>query len=374
MFQDYSVSGPFCPVRASLRAHILPPRDARNLALTVGSWHLCEILTTYEVWAGHEDISESKESALILCDVYSAIEWITMPDTPRTEHLATQTPPPPSAGRAVSGVPGGTSLAEPFPFSLSVGQIYNGPLDVLLALIRKQDIDIYDIPIAKITSQFLAYVDQLQANEVDTAAEFVYVAAQLIHIKSKVLLPRPVGDQSEGQPEDPRSDLVNRLLEHERFKQAAQMLQEKQQLEEATWSNPGMRGFFDDDEPVEESVPESTSEGSFDLVAIFRQVAERAASRPTLDVDADSVTVSQMVDYLHRRLLIEDNPVMFTAILGDTPSHRIVTAAFLALLEMVRVGAILLRQERIDGDIRIKKTADFEQVMSQSIAIDELWT
>ena len=297
-----------------------------------------------------------------------------MPDTSHIEHLATQTPPPPSAGRAGSGVPCGTGVAEPFPFSLSVGQIYNGPLDVLLALIRKQDIDIYDIPIAKITAQFLAYVDQLQANEVDTAAEFVYVAAQLIHIKSKVLLPRPAGDQSKGQPEDPRSDLVNRLLEHERFKQAAQMLQEKQQLEDATWSNPGMRGFFDDDEPVEESVPESTSEGSFDLVAIFRQVAERAASRPTLDVDADSVTVSQMVDYLHRRLLIEDNPVMFTAILGDTPSHRIVTAAFLALLEMVRVGAILLRQERIDGDIRIKKTADFEPIMSQSIAIDELWT
>jgi segregation and condensation protein A len=293
-----------------------------------------------------------------------------MPDTPHTEHLATQTPSPPSAGRSTPGVSGSRSQDDPSPFSLSVGQIYDGPLDVLLALIRKQDIDIYDIPIAKITAQFLVYVAQLQANEVDMAAEFVYVAAQLIHIKSKVLLPRPAGDQPEGQPEDPRRDLVNRLLEHERFKQAAQMLQEKQQLEEATWSNPGMRGFFDDDEPEEESLPESTSEGSFDLVAVFRQVAERAASRPTLDVDADSVTVSQMVDYLHRRLLIEDHPVMFIAILGDTPSHRLVIAAFLALLEMVRVGAVLLRQERIDGDIRIKKTADFEQVMSQSIATD----
>ena len=120
-----------------------------------------------------------------------------------------------------------------------MGQVYDGPLDLLLDLIRKQDIDIYDIPIAKITAQFLAYVNQLKASDVDVAGEFIYTASLLIHIKSKMLLPRaPAGP--EDAAEDPRRELVERLLEHERFKNAAQMLQQKQMLEAATWTNPGI--------------------------------------------------------------------------------------------------------------------------------------
>ena len=131
-----------------------------------------------------------------------------------------------------------------YPFSVTVGQVYDGPLDLLLDLIRKQDIDIYDIPIAKITAQFLAYVERLKETDVDTAGEFIYTAALLIHIKSKMLLPRsPV--ETEGDAEDPRRELVERLLEHERFKNAAQMLNEKQQVEAATWTNPGIRDFRD---------------------------------------------------------------------------------------------------------------------------------
>src|SRR5277367_2673331 len=109
-------------------------------------------------------------------------------------------------------------------FSVMVGQVYDGPLDLLLDLIRKQDIDIYDIPIAKITAQFLAYVEQLKATDVDTAGEFIYMASLLIHIKSKMLLPRSPIETTEGEADDPRRELVERLLEHERFKNAAQML------------------------------------------------------------------------------------------------------------------------------------------------------
>jgi len=114
---------------------------------------------------------------------------------------------------------------EQSPFSVTVDKVYDGPLDLLLDLIRKQDIDIYDIPIAKITAQFLAYVNQLKASDVDVAGEFIYTASLLIHIKSKMLLPRTesaTGDVAE----DPRRELVERLLEHERFKNAAQMLQQ----------------------------------------------------------------------------------------------------------------------------------------------------
>ncbi len=132
-----------------------------------------------------------------------------------------------------------------FPFSVTVGQVYDGPMDLLLDLIRKQDIDIYDIPIAKITAQFLAYVDQLKASDVDVAGEFIYMASLLIHIKSKMLLPRAASGP-EDAAEDPRRELVERLLEHERFKNAAQMLQQKQMLEAATWTNPGIREFRDD--------------------------------------------------------------------------------------------------------------------------------
>ena len=160
--------------------------------------------------------------------------------------------------------------AEFSPFSVIVGQVYDGPLDLLLDLIRKQDIDIYDIPIARITAQFLAYVNQLKASDVDVAGEFIYTASLLIHIKSKMLLPRaPSGP--EDAAEDPRRELVERLLEHERFKNAAQMLQQKQMLEAATWTNPGVREFKDDVAAEPEIAADTT-----DLVRIFRDILERA--------------------------------------------------------------------------------------------------
>src|SRR5947209_16873618 len=124
-----------------------------------------------------------------------------------------------------------------FPFAVSVGSVYEGPLDLLLDLIRKQDIDIYDIPIAKLTAQYLGYVENLKQLDVDVAAEFIYMASLLIHIKSKMLLPRDPDVPADAQ-EDPRDELVQRLLEHERFKKAAQMLLQKQQIEAAVWTNP----------------------------------------------------------------------------------------------------------------------------------------
>jgi len=120
--------------------------------------------------------------------------------------------------------------ASQSPFSVTVGQVYDGPLDLLLDLIRKQNIDIYDIPIARITSQFLDYTHHLKQTDVDSAGEFIYMASLLIHIKSKMLLPRDPSDVLGGDAEDPRRELVERLLEHERFKAAAQMLMQKQQI------------------------------------------------------------------------------------------------------------------------------------------------
>jgi segregation and condensation protein A len=245
--------------------------------------------------------------------------------------------------------------------------VYDGPLDLLLDLIRKQDIDIYDIPIAKITAQFLSYVEGLKQTDVDAAGDFIYTAALLIHIKSRMLLPRSPAETAE-ESDDPRRELVERLLEHERFKNAAQMLRQKQQIEEATWSRPALREF-QDDEGTEREIAADT----VDLVRVFRDVLERVKQRPILNVDDESVTVGQMIDYLRRRLTMEDAPVPLSQMLRNARSERAVICMFLALLELVRLQAILLRQERNFGDILVKKHAAFEQVMNDTLAARDDW-
>lgn len=250
-----------------------------------------------------------------------------------------------------------------FPFSVTVGKVYDGPLDLLLDLIRKQDIDIYDIPIAKITAQFLGYVEHLKETDVDVAGDFIYTAALLIHIKSRMLLPRSPAETAEGEAEDPRRELVERLLEHERFKNAAQMLHERQQVEAATWTNPGIREFRD----AEGTEPEIAAD-TMDLVRVFQQILDRAKNRPILDVEEDSVTVAQMIDFMRRRLMMEDRPIALRRLLGNTKSEKALIAMFLALLEMVRLQAILLRQDHNFSEIFIKKHEQFEEVINQRIA------
>jgi segregation and condensation protein A len=258
--------------------------------------------------------------------------------------------------------------ASEFPFALTLGHIYDGPLDLLLDLVRKQDIDIYDIPIAKITAQYLAYVENLKQLDLDVAAEFIYMAALLIHIKSKMLLPRDP-DLRPGEQEDPRDELVQRLLEHEKFKTAAQMLLQKQQIEEAVVSNPALKEFKD----AEGTEPELAAD-VVDLVKTFQEILDRARSRPVLQVDEDTVTVGQMIQYFRRRLLLEDHPIRLKRLLQHVSSRNALIASFLALLELVRLQAILLRQDRVFGDILLKKHAMFDTIMGEDgVAVRDDW-
>jgi segregation and condensation protein A len=267
-----------------------------------------------------------------------------------------------TAGKVAAALKARGQDAEHSPFSVIVSKVYDGPLDLLLDLIRKQDIDIYDIPIAQITSQFLAYVDKLRASDMDVAGDFIYTASLLIHIKSKMLLPRnPAGPDDSA--DDPRRELVERLLEHERFKNAAQMLHERQTLEAASWTNPGAREFREDDNAEPEIAADTT-----DLVRIFRDILDRARNRPILDVQEDTVTVGQMIQFLARRLNMEERPVALRRLLSHTKSERALIAMFLALLEMVRLQAILLRQDRHFSEIFIKKHIGFEAAMNQGLA------
>jgi segregation and condensation protein A len=291
---------------------------------------------------------------------------------PTAEEAKREAPP---AGREVPHAPYEKTTADlrkeeesAFPFSVSVGQVYEGPYDLLLDLVRRQNIDIYDIPIAKITAQFLAYVEHLKASDVDTAGEFIYMSALLIHIKSKMLLPRsPL--ESQGDADDPRRELVERLLEHERFRNAAQMLQQKRQLEEATWTNPGIREFLEAGEDDQEIAADT-----LDLVRVFREVIERAKNRPVLDVEEDAVTVRQMIDFIRRRLMMEDRPVALSKLLSNTRSVNAIIAMFLALLELVRLQAILLRQDRGFSEIYIKKNEQFEQAINDRLSIKDDWS
>ena len=254
-----------------------------------------------------------------------------------------------------------------FPFAVAVGDVYEGPLDLLLDLIRKQDIDIYDIPIARITAQYLSYVEKLRELDVNVAAEFIYMAAVLIHIKSKMLLPRDPAIPGE-TPEDPRSELVNRLIEHEKFKSAAQMLLQKQQIEEAVWSNPALKDFVND----EGTEPELAAD-VIDLVKTFQQILDRARNRPMIRVDEETVTVGQMIDYLKRRLTLEDRPVRLKQMLGNVDSRQALVCMFLAMLELVRLQAVQLRQDKLFGDILIRKHVGFEAVMAEQAAVRDDW-
>ncbi len=234
---------------------------------------------------------------------------------------------------------------------------YEGPLDLLLDLIRKQQINIYDIPIATITHQYLEYVRMLEELNIDLAGEFIFMAATLIHIKSRMLLPPdPAGPPDE--QEDPRRDLVQRLLEHEQFRNAAQMLQSKRVVEEATWSQTGIGEFLEaEDEP-------SLAVSTFDLITAFREVIERARKRPPMQVAREEVTVAEMIEHVKQALLASPHPVSLDDLMAGYAAKQACIALILALLEMVRLHAILLRQKELFAPITIHRNKRFEEIVS----------
>jgi len=208
---------------------------------------------------------------------------------------------------------------------------YDGPLDLLLDLIRKQQIDIKDIPIATITAQYLDYVEKARELDFDLGAEFVYMAATLIHIKSRMLLPRDPELAKDNPEEDPRQELVERLLEHEKYKNAAEMLQQKRMIEENVWSNPQIAQFAAGDEDPGLSIT------LFDLVKAFGELVERAKNRPVYEVAEEETTVAQMI--LRLKSLFqeagEDQPVYIMRVFEEQRTRRAMIALFLAVLEMV---------------------------------------
>jgi segregation and condensation protein A len=333
-------------------------------------------LTVEDAASNDESVASSAEE-----QTTSAEQTSTELESPTEAPFALEpkpVPPPAPEPKRANGGKGNKEKEEASqsPFSVTVGQVYDGPFDLLLDLIRKQNIDIYDIPIARITSQFLDYTHHLKQVDVDAAGEFIYMAALLIHIKSKTLLPRDPTDVLGGEAEDPRRELVERLLEHERFKAAAQMLMQKQQIEEATWNAPGMKNFRRDTLEAgreELSLEREIAADTVDLVRVFQDILSRLRERPVLNVDEEAVTVAQMIDYVKRRLLMEDKPMSLRRLLHNTHTERALICMFLAMLELVRLQAVLLHQPVIQGDILIKKTEAFDQVFADQAQARDDW-
>jgi segregation and condensation protein A len=182
-----------------------------------------------------------------------------------------------------------------------------------------------------------------------------------------MLLPRDPLAKAEEQ-EDPRSELVSRLLEHEKFKSAAQMLLQRQQIEDAVLTNPSLKEFID----AEGTAPELAAD-VIDLVKTFQQVLERVRTRPVLNVDEETVSVGQMIEFLGGRLSLEDRPIRLKQLLMRMPSQSALVCMFLALLELVRLQAIQVRQERLFGEIAVRKHTHFEAVMNERAAVRDDW-
>jgi segregation and condensation protein A len=252
-------------------------------------------------------------------------------------------------------------LASPYKIHLDT---YDGPLDLLLDLIKKQEIDIHNIPIAKITGQYLDYLHKLEQLDMDISADFIYMAATLIYIKSKMLLPPDPLARAE-EAEDPRADLVHRLVEHEKFKSAAQLLHQRQQIEENVWSKPD-RSLYEMEDVEGELVVSLV-----DLVKVFQQVLERRKEIVKIELRHDQFTVAQMMELLRQQLVAGVEGIELVTFFESCASRHAMIVALLAVLELVRLQAILLVQEKQFGEIRLRKHKMFDVVFAGGESIGE---
>jgi len=239
-------------------------------------------------------------------------------------------------------------ILEAYPVRLAV---FEGPLDLLLHLIRTHELDICDIPIALVTRQYLEYLELMQELDLDVAGEFLVMAATLIHIKSRMLLPRPDPAQEETD-EDPRDALVRRLLEHRKYKAAAELLHERETVRSAQWTRPDRLVAAIAGEAPEPEIDVDL----FSLIAAFRQVLERAKQRPQVALPAEHISIESRIEGLLARLS-ETEACGFADLFDDIDTRPGLIVTFLALLEMIRLKLVRVFQSGPFGPIRVYKRA-----------------
>jgi segregation and condensation protein A len=231
-------------------------------------------------------------------------------------------------------------------------QSFEGPLDLLVHLIKKHEINVYDIPIALVTEQYLEYLGLMRELNLDVASEFLVMAATLIHIKSRTLLPRPDPAQSDEPADDPRDALVRRLLEHQKFKAAAELLHDRETIRSAQFARPDSRvaALAGDDYEPELEVD------LFSLLAAFRSVLERARERPPVPLPPEQISIEARIEQMLEQLS-ETTACGFEDLFDDVASRGDMIVTFLALLEMIRLKLIRVFQSGQGGAIRIYKRA-----------------
>ena len=228
---------------------------------------------------------------------------------------------------------------------IKIGE-FAGPLDLLLFLIRQEQANIFDIPIARITDEYLRFIRMMKTLDIAVAADFLVMASTLIEIKSKMLLPRdPNAETSEEEIDDPRQELVDRLLQYEKYKSAAQMLYEKTTLEQAVFA----RGKIEsDDENAEVSAT------VFDLLTVFQKIVARRADEIKLEIEREEISLADMIKDLRRRIF-ETGEVSLIAFFEEMHTKRELVTAFIAALEIVRTEAVKLIQKQTFGDVILKR-------------------
>lgn len=228
--------------------------------------------------------------------------------------------------------------------SIKIGE-FAGPLDLLLFLIRQEQANIFDIPIAKITDEYLKYIRLMKSLDIAVAADFLVMAATLIEIKSKMLLPREPSEIEDEETIDPRQELVDRLLEYEKFKSAAQMLYERTTIEEAIFA----RGQIESDEHNAE-----ISATVFDLISVFQKILARQREEIQMEIHREEISLADMIRNLRRRIF-DENEVSLLRFFDEMHTKRELVTAFMAVLEIVRTESVKLMQKSTFGDIVLRK-------------------
>ena len=238
------------------------------------------------------------------------------------------------------------SVLEDYPIKL---EHFEGPLDLLLHLIRKNEVDIYDIPILPITKQYLGYLDLMTELDLDAAGEFLVMAATLIHIKARMLVPRLASEtEDEGDAEDPRDVLVRRLIEHQKYKAAAELLHDRETVRSAQWGRPDERITDIAGAPFERELEVDL----FGLLQAFEAVLKRARERPGVPVPGEEVSIETRSRQLMERLS-ETEACGFEDLFDGAHSRGDLIVTFLALLEMIRLRRVRVFQSGAFGPIRV---------------------
>lgn len=243
------------------------------------------------------------------------------------------------------------NIASSYKVSL---EVFEGPLDLLLYLIKKEEVDIYEVSIERITKQYLSYIEAFEILNIEIAGEFVVMAANLLYIKSRTLLPKDQQMPEEDvEEDDPRWELIRQLIEYKKFKEAALHLREREELESTLFPRPEGSPKLTD-QPSQELAPlkEVTL---LELINAFQRALKRLSTKkPTAEIYEETFTVADRMQYL-MRFLKEGVSMTFQELFSSSASRSELVVTFLALLELIRMRQFLVRQEEECGFIWIER-------------------